>query len=234
MTNNFVVKTKDFEGPFSLLLEFIQKKKLDINDISLYKITDDYIKFIRENQFKLYEVASFVNIAATLMLIKSRKLLPQLIITEEEEIEIDELKKHLLIMKIFNTGNKEIKKNFGKKILYKKLFKKNIEIKFRPSKNINIKNILISIDELVGKSTFEKPKEIKKLKPQISLKEVIEKFSIRIKKYLKMNFSDLNLSPDRKDTSVSFLAILELFKNNEIDLQQEQNFEEIIITSKIR
>lgn len=60
MTKNFSIKTDDFEGPFDLLLELIQKKKLSVNDVSLAGITDEYISYVRENEMNLTDASYFV------------------------------------------------------------------------------------------------------------------------------------------------------------------------------
>jgi segregation and condensation protein A len=58
--NNFLIKAESFEGPFDKLLELIEKKKLSINDISLSKITDEYIAFLKENEMKLGDTTKFI------------------------------------------------------------------------------------------------------------------------------------------------------------------------------
>ena len=85
-------KTGGFEGPLELLLDLIDRRKLSINEVSLAGITDEYIAYIRAlEKFKPEEVASFLVVASTLMLVKSRSLLPQLEISDEEEADIQEL-----------------------------------------------------------------------------------------------------------------------------------------------
>jgi segregation and condensation protein A len=84
------VKTEKFEGPLDLLLNLIEKEKLDITQISLAKITDSYLKEISEMERSGEEMAEFLVIAAKLLYIKSRELLPG-VATEDEEQEIIDL-----------------------------------------------------------------------------------------------------------------------------------------------
>lgn len=230
--NSFLIKTQNFEGPFSFLLELIKQKKFSINDISLGEITNKYIAFIKNNEFKLMEVSSFIVIASTLLLIKSRTLIPQLPISEEEEQDIDLLKFRLKYLREIQSISEVLKLNIYKNVLIKKKFKKNIIIKFQPNQNINIKKLLLSLDDLVNNSTnkIDLPKE--KIKKQLSLKEVIDRINEKINRFLKLNFSELIVGKNKKDISVNFLAILELFKNQKIELIQEKNFDEILIHQK--
>ncbi len=232
MTEQFSIKTMDFEGPFDLLLELIQNKKLSVNDVSLSSITDDYISYVKDNELNLSDASYFVWTAATLLLIKSKSLLPKISLGKDEEDDISELKTKLRFLKEIKEVAITVKENFGKNILFTKIYKRKVVIKFRPDDSITLKNILISLDNLVVRSP-----EINKL-PEVSvqkqktLKEVIEEVTEKINKFLKINFSELHLKGDKKEISISFLAVLELFRNGKIDLKQEENFENIIIEKK--
>ena len=84
-TAGFAIKTETFEGPLDLLLHLIEKRQFFINDIALAKVTDDFIAYIQERKdMPMGEVAQFIVVASTLLLIKSKSLLPVLDLTEEE------------------------------------------------------------------------------------------------------------------------------------------------------
>ncbi|MEK7117749.1 MAG: segregation/condensation protein A, partial [Patescibacteria group bacterium] len=86
MDTDFKVKTGDFEGPLELLLELIEKRKLHINDVSLSQVADDFIAHIKSlEEFPMNDSADFILIASTLLLIKSKSLLPTLELTEDEK-----------------------------------------------------------------------------------------------------------------------------------------------------
>ena len=232
-SQKFSIKTADFEGPFDLLLELIQKKKLSVNDVSLANITDEYIGYVRDNELNLTDASYFVWTAATLMLLKSKSLLPKLSLGKDEEDNIDELKNRLRFLKEIKEVAKNISENFGKNILFTKIYKKKIEAKFRPDDSITLKNILLSLDSLVVRSPLvEKLPEVA-VQKQKTLKEVIDEVKEKVNRFLKMNFSELHSGADKREISVSFLAVLELFRNGKIDLEQEESFGNIIVEKKI-
>ena len=227
--DNFSIKTSNFEGPFDMLLDLIQKKKMSINDISLSSISDEYIAFIKENEMSLSNSTFFVWTAATLMLLKSKSLLPKLALEKDEEDDINELKSRLILLKEIRKNTESIKKAFGKNILYTKIYKKRLEKKFRPDETITLKNILMSLDGLVSRSPLvEKIPEVE-VKKVRSLKEITDSIKERINRFLKISFSELVAGTDKKETSISFLAILELYRNGLVDLKQEESFGKIMV-----
>src|ERR1700675_2175012 len=95
------IKTPVYEGPLELLLELIEKRKFLINDISLAAVTDEYIARVNAAvELPVGETAEFVALAATLLLIKSRSLLPQLELTSDESRDIKELEYRLALYQI--------------------------------------------------------------------------------------------------------------------------------------
>jgi segregation and condensation protein A len=108
---SFEVKLPLFEGPFDLLLFFIERDELDIHDIPISRVTDDFLHYVRDLEAMNIEVASeFILVAATLMRIKAKMLLPRPVLNEEGE-EIDpreELVKHLLEYKKYKSVIKEL------------------------------------------------------------------------------------------------------------------------------
>jgi len=229
---NFNIKQKTFEGPFEKLLELIEKKKLSINEVSLSKITDEYIEYLNQNNFRLKDTTKFVWVASILILLKSKSLLPKLSFKEEDQEDIKELKKRLKIFKVFKEASQKIEKIIFKNRSYKKLIKRKIEKKFRPEEKINQKNILLAMDHLISNYKFEKKLEEKKIEKQKSLKEILEEVKNKIERYIRISFKELVIGADKKETAVSFLSILELFRNNFINLEQEKDFAEIKIEKK--
>jgi segregation and condensation protein A len=210
----------------------IQKKKFSINDVALSEITNDYISFVNENKMTLNNASYFVHTAATLMLLKSKSLLPKLSLEKEEEDDIHILKSRLRFLKNIKTVSLQIKTIFGENILSKKKYKKRVEIKFRPDDSISLKNILLSLDNLVLKSPLiEKLPEVS-VEKQKSLKEIMEEVNEKVSRFLKINFSEICITGNKKEKSVSFLAILELFRNGKIELNQEESFGNIVIEKK--
>ena len=90
--SDFSVQTKVFEGPLALLLDLIEKRKLLINEISLSQVTNDFLDFVALLEQKdLNKLTEFIQVASTLILIKSKSLLPTLDLTTEETGEIEDL-----------------------------------------------------------------------------------------------------------------------------------------------
>lgn len=98
--NTFIISLDQFEGPLDLLYQLIEKRKLQINTISLAKITADYLHHIQQAaSVTVEEVAKFVHVASILVLIKSKSLLPILEYTKEEEVDVFLLEER---MKLFD------------------------------------------------------------------------------------------------------------------------------------
>ncbi len=232
----YKVTSEVFEGPLDLLLHLIESKKMHISDVSLSHITDDYISYIdKSKRFSIKSSVDFILTASILMLIKSKSLLPELDLTQEEEQSIEDLESRLKEYQKIKLLSLNIEKLFAKNIIYARKSNKKRKIIFSPDKNLKI-GILFS---LIKKIISQIPKKI--LSPKvvvdkvISLENVIEDLSNRIKVSLKMSFGNYsglyinsNLSKERKiNIVVSFLAMLELVKQGAINAKQETQFGDI-------
>ncbi len=229
-------KLEKFQGPLDLLLELIEKEQMSITDIALSQITDEYLRYIESAQdvISLDELASFIEIASRLLLIKSKTLMPLLEINQEEEKDINELKMKLEIYKVFKNLARNLQKRYaqGRPFLSRQVSILSWVI-FYPPENITkerlqllFKGILNEVEELRKKIVYP-GKVIKKL---VSLKEKIQEIEERIKKDLAITFSQLTKnSKSKMEIVVSFLAILELVKRQIIIIEQKDIFEEIKI-----
>lgn len=227
--NKFSIKSEDFEGPFEVLLGMIEKKKLDVSKFSLAKITDDYISYLRSKTFEIKETAEFVWTAATLMVIKSKDLLPQLQLTEDEEEDMDDLEKRLKIFSIFKNISEKVGGVFGKNIIYKKKYKRVIEIKFSPDENITFLSMHQNALDVLQEAPKPEFLVNKKIEKTLSLKEIMTNLKSRVQSYVKTNFKNLIVGDTKRDVSISFLGILELFKQGELLLEQNGNFGDITV-----
>ncbi len=235
MVTHFSVKTAGFEGPLDLLLELVTKRKLFVNDVSLAVVTDDFIRYIDEHdEFPIGESAEFILVASTLMLIKSRSLLPQLELTQEEEESIHDLENRLVIYARVKELSLKIKEIFGKQIIFEKLPRKNETILFSPDSKTNLDDLYRSLERVI--ESLPKKESLPKIlvRKVISLEEMIEKLAERISKASKFNFSDFHGLNSRSGNSkdkitheekvsiiVGFLAMLELVKRGAIRVNQE-------------
>lgn len=237
MTNeDFLVKTENFEGPLELLLSLIEKKKLLINDISLAKITDDYISHLKESENKtIRENSHFILIASILLLIKSKSLLPTLELTEEEENSIEDLEKRLKIYKRIKETEKYITELFMENPTFFKDGSFQQEPIFAPSKKINLEAIKIAIFSILNNLPKKEiiPKTV--VKKIISLEETINNLTKKIQQNINLSFREFsNYNQEKKvNIVISFLAMLELVKEGIIEVQQNNNFEDIEMQTKV-
>ncbi len=218
--NAYTVKTPSFEGPLDLLLELVSKRKLFVNDLSLAEVTDDFVRYLEErHDFPISESAEFILIASTLMLIKSRSLLPQLELTEDEEESIHELEARLVTYARVKELALLVAPLFGRRMIFEKEPRQNHRIVFTPDAKTN-KDYLLTVLERVIES-FPKfeilPKVI--VKKVVSLEEMMEKLALRITQSGKMRFRDLK-HKDKTSIIVGFLAMLELVKRGALRVTQ--------------
>lgn len=229
--SGFSVKTGTFEGPLDVLLDLVTKRKLFISDVSLAQVTDDFISYIEAHEeFPIDESAEFILVASTLMLVKSRSLLPMLELTTEEEESIQDLENRLKVYARVKELSQEVKKIFGKSIIFEKMPSKSSIVVFSPDSKTDPENLLRALRGVLESMPKKEvvPKAV--VRKMISLEETIEKLAERITHGSRMNFSDFrrDLQADGKLTYekkvsiiVGFLAMLELVKRGAIRVTQE-------------
>ena len=232
---NFSIKTEIFEGPLDLLLSLVEKRKLFISDISLSKVADDYVAYLNNHgHFPIAQSAEFLLIASTLLLIKSKSLLPALDLTVEEEESIQDLEYRLKLYQRIKELSLHVKEKFGKNIIFEKNLSKDIEPIFSPDSTMTVPHLFQTIKDVI-KSIPKKeliPKAV--IRKVISLEEMIENLTDRIKTSLKMSFKEFaGVGKVEKVTIiVSFLAMLELVKQGMISVTQEKEFADIDIETQ--
>lgn len=224
---SFVIKHEQFEGPLDLLLTLIEKRKLFVNDISLSKVTDDYVAYLQQNSFTMGDAASFILIASTLLLIKSKSLLPALTLTEEEEHDVSDLQTRLSLYEIYRKASLKVKGIFGKSILFSRNRPKVIDPVFSPDASMTVKNLHNAVVGVLNSlPKKEKLPEIK-VKKIMSLEDMIDNLSKRVQSGIRMSFKEFSNAKERVEVIVGFLALLELVKNGVIQAEQNESFSEI-------
>lgn len=228
---NFSIKTAVFEGPLELLLDLVERRKLLINDISLATVTDEYMRHVSEMQeMSLPNTAQFISLAATLLLVKSKSLLPVLELTEEEESSIDDLEERLRKYQIYRDVALKLSEQFGQSSMYAPQFQPPKEPMFAPDEYCN----LASLREAMVGVLNDLPKKEEKVKAQvkatISLEDMMVRLQNRITQNLQVRFSELHKGEtERKVVIVGFLAILELFKQGNLLITQTGRYADIEI-----
>ncbi len=222
-------KLDQFEGPLDLLLQLIERQELNITQVSLAKVTDQYVEYINQiEDANPEELGDFLVIAAKLLLIKSRSLLPS--VSNEIETEAYELEAQLKIYKEYLDASK----NLHKMILQKKFSfprPKNIAFTaFIAPEGVD-QNILLTIFSKILKNLeplIRIPKGV--IKKVFSLKEKIKAIQALIFQGSRVEFKKIiDGAPSKIDIIISFLALLELVKQQSVVVVQEESFEEIII-----
>ncbi len=227
---SFTVKTQSFEGPLDLLLELIEKKKLFISDISLAQVTDDFIEHIKNmGDIAIGESAHFILVASTLLLIKSKSLLPNLVLTEEEQGDIRNLETRLKIYKRIKEASQNVAKMFGEEVIFLQSQTRPIEPVFTPEPDFNLEKALYVLKDLINRlpKKDNTPKVL--LKKVISLETMIGALTARISNHLRLSFKEF--TKDHKENKVnvivSFLAMLELVKQGVVQATQESHLGDI-------
>ncbi|WP_195999557.1 segregation/condensation protein A [Clostridium sp. 1001271B_151109_B4] len=239
------VKVADFEGPFDLLLHLIKKNKMNIYNIEIYKVTNQYLEYLNTRKVMDLEITSeFIVVAATLIEIKSKNLLPKVKVDEEEESEED-IEKRLMERLIEYKKIKSVSEFFKDKYINAgEVFSKKPEIieEIKPEKIDNediFKNLtLLDLYNIYNKiletyrekqnkvNVVQKKIYVDKYKVEDKMEELLERF----------NSSDViefnNLMKEstcKLETVVIFLALLELIKIRTIQVFQDKSFSNILI-----
>ncbi len=236
---NFEIRLPLFEGPFDLLLFFIERDELDIYDIPISKITADFLEYIHQLEFMNVEVASeFILVAASLMRIKSKMLLPRPVLDEEGN-EIDpreELIRHLLEYKRYKSVIEELSKMESDRLSMERRGNLMKEIK-KLSQNVDVEAEMEDLDLYKMMKVFQKVMrryEYEQTKPTHQVVQypytisgqkdyIIQRLISREDR--KISFIDIvKEKPEKIIVIFNFLAILELLQLAEITLHIGEGF----------
>lgn len=232
-TEDYKIEIDQFTGPYSVLLSMIEERKLFINDISLALITEDYLKYVNNNNIHPVLISNFIMVASTLILIKSKSLLPNLDLTNEEEHDIKDLEERLKLYEMYSKLSLNLKENFGKNIIFFAEERKNYDVVFLPDHQITQESMMVCVSELLNKAPKKTLNPEVSVRKVISIEEMIDKIKDRIEKTLKTSFKDFAgktvSKEERVYAIVGFLAMLELVREGTLHVVQDNNFEDITI-----
>lgn len=241
------VKLEAFEGPLDLLLHLIEKNKVDIYDIPIVEITKQYMEYVEAmDKEDLNLVSEFLVMAATLVDIKCRMLLPKEINEEGEEIDPrEELVAKLIEYKMYKYAAFELRDRqlYAGKSLYKMPTIPDEVIQYRPP--VNLDELLQDVDlqrlndifQMVLKRQVDKIDPIRSKFGKIEMEEVsltdkIDYVKSYTKNRKKCSFKQmLQNQKSKMNIIVTFLAVLELIKNGSITVSQENTFDDIVINT---
>ncbi len=243
------VKLEVFEGPLDLLLHLIEKNKVDIYDIPIVEITNQYMEYIQAmEQSDLNIMSEFLLMAATLLDIKCRMLLPAEVNEDgEEEDPRAELVEQLLQYKMYKYMSYELKDRQmdGALRMYKEPTIPDEVKEFEPPVDLDALLDGITLSKLndifkdIMKRQHDKIDPVRSTfgkieKGEITVEDKMEYLNSYISQHKKFSFRDL-LTKQKSKTQlvVTFLAILEMMKMGKIWVEQENTFDDIVITSKV-
>jgi|SRR6185369_3660377 len=225
-------RSDQFEGPLDLLLSLIEKEKLDITQVSLAQVADQYLEYIKlEENASLENMAAFLSIAARLILIKSRALLPILDFSDEEEEAMDDLEKRLKAYKLFREAALRLGGMFEKSkgAATRESFL-GLQVVFYPPKDITAESLERHFMDVLGEIPVFEILPEKELETIITLEERITMLQETLRERVESSFSDIIRSAESKvEVIVSFLAMLELIKQRFIHVEQKKFFSDIHI-----
>ncbi|AZU63203.1 segregation/condensation protein A [Neobacillus mesonae] len=241
----YQVKIDAFEGPLDLLLHLINRLEIDIYDIPVAQITEQYLLYIHTMKELRLDIASeYLVMAATLLAIKSKMLLPKHeedFNENDEEISFeedprDELVERLVEYRKFKEAAQDLKSmEEDRGLMFTKppsdlsVFAKEIQ----PSKseiNVSLYDMLAALQKLMRRKKLQRPLATKIARQEISIETRMSEIMDDLKQLKgRKNFNDLFPEPTKGHIVVTFLALLELMKRKKIDVEQDGNFGEIYV-----
>jgi len=235
---DYLIDINNFHGPFDLLLHLVHQQELDIYEIEAHVIIEEYLNYIKKAQDLKLDIASeFLTMAATLIHLKSKMLIgttKEEVNDEEYDINsVDDVKSRIIEYEKY----KEMTETF------KELEEKRLEFYTKSPESLKeysdstIKNDgTITVDDLVNaflsyqeRINLKKPLHTKITKKELSVQDKIKNIKEKLQINKKMDFFDLFEEYNKEHLIVTFLAILEMNKNKEINIYQEKNFDKIIV-----
>lgn len=236
-TGKYAIKLENFEGPLDLLCMLIEKNKMDIYDIKIDEITDQYLEYIKKMEQENLEVQSeFLVMASTLVYIKSKKLLPNKE-EEKEELTEEELIRRIIEYKKYKDITEKLRQNFDQ--FSNRLYKSAEEIEL-PKKELDTnykKNIISDVYAKIVTSNKEKlnknAKNIEKIKlmDQYTVASKVKqmfKELIRHKRFVFNRMFSVSKN-DKNEIVTAFSGLLELSRRSKVKTTQEEMFGDIIV-----
>lgn len=226
------VKIQQFEGPLDLLLNLIEQQQLDITQISLAQVTEQFLQYVKDlEKIDATQLADFLNIAAKLLVIKSKAILPSLEVEQIDEEPEEDLAEKLLRYKQFKEAAKYFKEldsrgqqSFTRTLVFSQ------RISFWPDPNITPDGLRSSVGKILDalKELDNLPKA--KIREAVSIQEKIADLQGKLSSQIETKLSDLIASAKNKEeVIITFLALLELVKQRMFSIDQDELFTDITI-----
>ena len=226
----YIVSLEQFEGPLDLLHQLIEKRKLQINTISLARITADYMAHIRDvATVSAEEVARFVHIASILILIKSKSLLPILEYTKEEEVDVAELEDRMKLFDYIRMRAVPALNRWKIRSRIVRMPKRKQPAVFSPDNSCTVQGLQYNAEAVIYGISFLREPPRKKVSKTVRIEEVIDRVLSVVMDRVSVSFGELSSKVNKSETIVSFLAVLELMRKNLLSATQDGQFDDIVI-----
>lgn len=231
----YEVTIDNFSGPLDLLLHLIKQSKMDIMNIKLEIIIDEYLEYINKMQNMNLDVASsYLVMASELLEIKSKMLLPRQDDEEEDEEDPKErLINRLILYQQYKDQIESFKELESERGTYYTKIPSNLDEYQTGEKKALIENVTLddlvkAFEDFLKRVDLEKPVHTKITKKELSVEDRIVNIKSKFKKQKRIDFFDLFEVKSKEYVVVTFLAILEMAKNKELIIYQESNFDNIV------
>lgn len=245
---NFSLKRSYFEGPLELLLSLIESKKMHISEISLAEVTEDYLNYINSlsqgdhNVHKMHDQSQFITVAGALILIKAKSLLPTLMLTDDEEDSIDDLTERLRMYEIIVRYGELLRKQITTSPYF---FignppKEKKEVVFSPHESLSSEVLITLLTELCATVPVNETLPKQSVKKTLSLADVMERVQQAVQsgvfhmRDITHRYHNATNQEEKREAKVfavlSFLAVLEMVKKAQVFVQQQENFDDIVVT----
>ncbi len=241
-TKKYAIKINNFEGPLDLLCHLIDKNKMDISDINLSEISEQYIEYLKEQEELNLEIASeFLVMASTLLYLKSKKLLPKQE-EETEELTEEELIKRIIEYKKYKEISKVFKNNY---IIYSnRIFKNEEKIKL-PKQKIEKKYEKDLISKIYKELIERNKVRLNKNAKNIEKIAIVENYTVasKVKEMFKLLIKQKRFvfnkvfsveKKSKQEVITAFSGLLELSRRDKVKTEQDDLFGNITVEKKKR
>ncbi len=241
-TNKYAIKIDNFEGPLDLLCHLIDKNKMNIYDINLSDITDQYIEYIKKmEELNLDITSEFLVMASTLLYLKSKKLLPKQE-DDEEELSEEELIQRIIDYKKYKEISKKLKENFL--MFSDRIFKLPEEIEL-PKQKLETEYEKDLIPELYASMLEKNEEKINVNAQNIEKIAITDTYTVagKVREMLKVLVKNRKFifnklfsmqKHNKQEVVTAFSGLLELSRRNKVVTAQEELFSDILVEKNMR
>ena len=233
------VTINDFEGPMDLLLHLVKENNIDIVELNVESITEQYLNYIKEAEELNLDIASeYLTLAAELIEIKSISLLPKKVVLEDEYEEdprekliqrLIEYQKYKEVTETFKVLEEERKHFYSKSPSNLKEFQDDTEINYG---DLSLDILIQAFQKFLERKAEEKPLNTKITKKEYSISARSKEIKDVLKRKKKVEFEELFEIVTKDYVVVTFLSILSMAKKGELEITQEDNFSKIVLALK--